>query len=470
MKPDKSDMVQGIAALLAQSPEELQPLHRMCREGHVYDVEQWITEGKPLQLAPGAESKGRQAFTAMEIALDTGQHSLTLLLLRSGYRLDLEKKSPLDTVLKKRRWDLFELLLEYGADLFSASPHAILETYSSELYERYLAAGYDFTRGHAIAAMLGYGTSNRPLYGFAKRHRSEDPKIQRELNMALCEHVREGNERGIALCLWAGADPHAEAPSLRYMRSGDDEESIGWSAIEEAVSADNLELLKRLGPDPAKDDFDDLYRSSRDSSIIQFLASISPPKNLTPILNWHIRWLGDRQFKLGGGLWTIQAVLAKGVVWRETDAHELVYTRKYLMKTGEYEFKKLMRLFSRPEICAPETYAELIRHPKMKERMLAVKLIKPHVPESQRLREERAWLSHEYDREKLYEQVWSQPVQHVAKEYGVSDVWIGKVCKILKIPKPPRGYWARIRSGQKVRKPSLPTLKLEMPREQSQKT
>lgn len=202
----------------------------MCREGRIYDVEQWINEGKPLQLAPNANPKGRHSITAMEIALDTGQHSLTFLLLRTGYRLDLEKKSPLDTVLEKRRWDLFELLLDWAANLCSASPYSILETYKSELYERYFAAGYDLTKGHEMAAILGLGTSNRPLYGFAKRHRSEDPRIQRELNMALCEHVREGNERGIALCLWAGADPHTAAPSLHNVRP-DDEESFGWSAL-----------------------------------------------------------------------------------------------------------------------------------------------------------------------------------------------------------------------------------------------
>jgi hypothetical protein len=30
---------------------------------------------------------------------------------------------------------------------------------------------------------------------------------------ALGYHVRAGNERGINLCLWAGADPHVSAPN-----------------------------------------------------------------------------------------------------------------------------------------------------------------------------------------------------------------------------------------------------------------
>ena len=63
-----------------------------------------------------------------------------------------------------------------------------------------------------------------------------------------------------------------------------------------------------------------------------------------------------------------------------------------------------------------------------------------------------------YDRAVLYEQVWAQPVQVVAKSYGISGVGLGKVCRKLHVPVPPRGYWARIRSGDRVGKPRLPKL------------
>ncbi len=64
-----------------------------------------------------------------------------------------------------------------------------------------------------------------------------------------------------------------------------------------------------------------------------------------------------------------------------------------------------------------------------------------------------------YNREKLYEEVWSKPVIEVALQYGVSDVAIHKICKSLNIPAPPRGYWARIRSGEKIKRPPLPPTK-----------
>jgi len=61
------------------------------------------------------------------------------------------------------------------------------------------------------------------------------------------------------------------------------------------------------------------------------------------------------------------------------------------------------------------------------------------------------------EREKLYEEVWKEPVLVVAKRYGVSNVALAKACRKLAVPLPPRGYWARIRVGQKaLPRPPLP--------------
>jgi len=59
-------------------------------------------------------------------------------------------------------------------------------------------------------------------------------------------------------------------------------------------------------------------------------------------------------------------------------------------------------------------------------------------------------------RKELYEQVWTEPVTRLARRYGFSDVWLAKICRKNNIPRPPRGYWARKQSGQKVPKTPLP--------------
>jgi len=47
------------------------------------------------------------------------------------------------------------------------------------------------------------------------------------------------------------------------------------------------------------------------------------------------------------------------------------------------------------------------------------------------------------------------PTVKLAKEFGVSDVAIAKMCKRLDVPKPPLGYWRRVETGQKKKIPAL---------------
>ncbi len=58
-----------------------------------------------------------------------------------------------------------------------------------------------------------------------------------------------------------------------------------------------------------------------------------------------------------------------------------------------------------------------------------------------------------YQREKLYDEVWKDPVLVVAKRYGVSEVALAKACRKLAVPLPPRGYWTRVRAGRTLPRP-----------------
>jgi hypothetical protein len=61
-------------------------------------------------------------------------------------------------------------------------------------------------------------------------------------------------------------------------------------------------------------------------------------------------------------------------------------------------------------------------------------------------------------REKLYEEVWSEPISKLAPKYGLSDVGFAKICRRLRVPVPGRGYWRQKEVGQRIRRPSLPKL------------
>ena len=58
-------------------------------------------------------------------------------------------------------------------------------------------------------------------------------------------------------------------------------------------------------------------------------------------------------------------------------------------------------------------------------------------------------------REELFALIWEKPTVEVARDMGISDVAVAKLCARLQVPKPPRGYWARIEAGQAPRRPPL---------------
>ncbi len=65
-------------------------------------------------------------------------------------------------------------------------------------------------------------------------------------------------------------------------------------------------------------------------------------------------------------------------------------------------------------------------------------------------------------REKLYDEIWTEPITKVSKRHGVSDSYLIRILKNLNIPRPPRGYWAMAAESRATR-PSLPPAKLGDP-------
>lgn len=370
-------------ARFAAEAADLEELHRLCRDGRLYDVERWIQAGRPLQVAEVAQYRRRPVRTALQIALERQDHSLVLLLVANGYDLAGEPRCPLDAALHVRRRDLIDLLLDWGADPLQADLDVLCETYDSELYERFLALGVDFTRGHALAYALGYHTSNKPLFGFAKRHRLDAPGVQRELDMALQCHAGEGNEKGVMLCLWAGADAHARVPYLEYLGLlGDDEDEEEWeSAVYRACSRGHAGILERLGPDPRLDDYEELYLRVANEEVVEVLARLALPEDHSRVvlvqlsrLSWH--------FGNSRPVETLRALFAAGVRWHSSPIEEIGEARRHLLRIEDWKFPGLMKLLATDDYCSDEILTELARTPAIRERMRGHGLI----PESSRHR------------------------------------------------------------------------------------
>jgi len=63
----------------------------------------------------------------------------------------------------------------------------------------------------------------------------------------------------------------------------------------------------------------------------------------------------------------------------------------------------------------------------------------------------------EVSRKDLYDQVWAAPMTKVAKQYGLSDRGLAKLCERNGIPVPPRGYWAKKHAGHRLKQETLPS-------------
>jgi len=59
-------------------------------------------------------------------------------------------------------------------------------------------------------------------------------------------------------------------------------------------------------------------------------------------------------------------------------------------------------------------------------------------------------------RDALYDLVWSQPMTKVAQQFDVSGSYLARICTLLNVPRPERGYWAKLAVGKAPSKVPLP--------------
>lgn len=59
-------------------------------------------------------------------------------------------------------------------------------------------------------------------------------------------------------------------------------------------------------------------------------------------------------------------------------------------------------------------------------------------------------------RDEFYDIVWTEPMMHAAKRFGVSGSYLARVCGMLNVPRPPQGYWAKLAVGKAPPPPCLP--------------
>lgn len=241
----------------AKTYEEIEPLVKLCKSGRLFEVQDWISLGKPVNLPP-AHTLKRAKQSPLQVAIDLGFHSLVQLLLEGGASLDDLRYPPLLQALHKRRLDLVQLLVKHGADIHSVPMESVFASWSNETVDFFIEQGADLEKGYPLAHALCWKI--RPALGLFMRYKDRYPSFQKQLNIALRHHCKEGSAKWVALTLWAGADPYEKGPDS----PDDDDSDECLSGLELAALYQHYDIfkMKSVKLDPEQPYAADLFQNA----------------------------------------------------------------------------------------------------------------------------------------------------------------------------------------------------------------
>ena len=224
----------------AVSVAELEPLLALCRSGRFPEVQEWIRAGNPVALPVTARGNDA-AKNPLRVAMGCGFHSVVQALLESGAPIRHGSYDALRDAVEQRRPDLVRLFFDHGASANDVSMRLVMEKWQPEVVDLFLAHDASLDHGNSLAWGLVHRT--RPALGLLKRLASTQSGLMRQAETALRVHAREGNKRGVALMLWAGASPWARGPDSLDDAEGEEGEEHP-NAVEIALLYGNVQVLK----------------------------------------------------------------------------------------------------------------------------------------------------------------------------------------------------------------------------------
>jgi hypothetical protein len=474
--------------------ENAEQLLRLCREGRLFELQAWVAAGKSLSVSPHYRQ------TPMRVALNTGFHSLIEFLLQHE-----ENQSAKDDVLSQACWSgqrsVMHLALNHGANIGGVPFQNVIETWDRGIAQVFIEHGADpVTNAPFARAFKSRVKAALGIFLDCKRARPDlADALQLQADMALRQSCQDGDLKWVSLLMWLGANPRAKGLATDDLDTPDalEDPEYQQSALQIACHSKEPKILKRLKPDPTIDDLRELMAAAASlittPETIAYLVGLGADVNDksdggSTVLETCLRNFGWRESvweasypyrhsivpasRLGKSLDALRFLLEKGARWTPDD-RAIADTRRALYRVDGEAIGIVVELLRTSRACDDGILAALVRTEKMRsiladaerrrlsaerqtKRVAGRATLRPDSPPRAKSTPPRLPPSR-YNRQRLYEQVWTEPTQQVAKRYGVSDVAIAKACALLDIPKPPRGYWARKAAGQKLLdRPPLP--------------
>ena len=464
-------------AAFARAPDDNKELVSLSRTGRLYDIEKWIAAGKSLVVPAKYGS-------LLQLALQTGFHSLIELIAKHE-NSQSSKNAALADAVSLHRLDFIELLVESGAEVKSVPFSDVLLEWNPHIFRFFLERGADPVEGSPFA--VAFSNKIRTALGpfvELKRSRPElSAALQEQVDSALRYFSGKGDMKWISLMLWAGANPHSLGPKADEANKNDTE--CFTTALKEASYSGNAEVLKKLKPDPNRDDLGNLLHCAAVSGrteAIRYLLEIGANPNDKPnggssaldTCLWHLNFSSPllyyskslrSKYEVSKGLDSAREVAAHGAIWNPNDQSAFNDLRRALYGCEPEVTVELLKIFRTHSTCPQARLKELLCKPRMKEHLASQTYwltrlgLKYEEKRSTKDWTPPAHLLVQYNRAELYEKVWSQPMRGLAQQYGVSDVYLARVCRLLRIPLPGLGYWAKKSAGKTTKKrPQLPPL------------
>ena len=373
--------------------EEIKPLIDLCKAGKLFEVQEWIASGKPVN-GPQPVS-GYRRKDPLEVAINLGFHSLVQVLLEGGADIKESRYNPLQHALWNKRLDLIELLVGHGADCHSVEMEEVFDTWQPDIMRWFIEHGADVETGNPLAQALC--NRIRTSLGIFRAYKDRHPSFQEQANIALRYHCREGNLKWVSLTLWAGADPYAKGPDS-WPENPDPEND--QNALELAAGYENFDVfkLKKIRLDPANSNLTGILLEACRAKNSNFLEKLlkkgfNPGEyknNGTPLIqalltsmswyfgykHWDI-WSTDQTSKRDMDneesrekIKMIHMLAKHGAKWFPKDRSEIGETRRSLLKMKPDYTVEFIWIMSKFNASKREDIEELIRTPSMRSLIL----------------------------------------------------------------------------------------------------
>jgi len=380
-----------------RAPDELEPLRAMCREGRLFDVQQWVRQGNPVALKV-LPPRGKRRHNPLRIALDRGFHSLVQVLLEAGAPIEEDNYHALHHAVELRRRDLVELLITKGARVEDISMQTVIATWDRAMVDLFMANGANLIDDNPIA--WGLVNQIRTALGVFKQYAGQHPELKEQVNIALRHHADNGNAKWVALCLWAGGDPWSRGPDEApdwdasacepHGNDEDEEDAPTYqTAVERAVMGGHRNVLELKGfltaPDPKRpasmNPLDHIYWVRDGWTVKLLLEKGHKPTLYNDRCHGLLRHLlftldldifESRRGKVSrdidtaraqGYLEAIELLLANGALWQPKDKDEIRRVRQTLIQMAPKYTHEFVRMVHDHQAARRRDLEELVRTP-----------------------------------------------------------------------------------------------------------